>query len=365
MRRAAPWIAIVGALLVIALLGRGGDEEGEPLDPRSTSELGARGLVLLLEESGIEVDLTTEVPTATDTVVVVLRDELSDPRRDQLRRWVEGGGTAVIADPLSDLVPAIERRVGGLFEQVETGDDGRVGADADCDLPVVSKVGRIQAPGLVPYRVPAGATGCFPVGRGHAVAFLPTGDGTVVAVGGGAVLVNAYLDETDNAVLAVSLMGQTGRVAVLERSEAGTGTEDLFDLIGDGVKRGFWQLVVAFVLVALWRARRLGQPVLEPQPAEIEGSELVTAMGRLLETAGKREQAAAMLRLHLRRSLAERLGVPMDAPAAAAVDAAAALGLDRSRVERVLTARAVPSDDDLLRVATDVAALRSELIHAR
>ena len=365
MRRAAPWIAIGAALLVIALLGRGGDKEGEPLDPRSSSELGARGLVLLLEESGVEVALTTRVPTATDTVVVLLRDELSDPRREQLRQWIERGGTAVVADPLSDLVPAIERRVGGLFEELESGDDDRVGAAADCDLPIVSKVGRIQAPGLVPYRVPAGATACFPVGRGHALAFLPTGDGTVAAVGGGAVLANAYLDEADNAVLAVSLMGHTGRVAVLERSEAGTGNDDLFDLIGPGVKRGFWQLVLAFALVALWRARRLGQPVLEPQPAEIEGSELVTAMGRLLETAGKREQAAAMLRLHLRRTLAERAGVPMDAPATAAVDAAAALGLDRSRVEQVLASRSVPSDDDLLRVATDIAALRSELTHAR
>ena len=52
MRRAWPWIVLLGAIVAIGLLARGGDDTGEPLDPRSTGPLGARALVLLLEELG-------------------------------------------------------------------------------------------------------------------------------------------------------------------------------------------------------------------------------------------------------------------------------------------------------------------------
>ena len=92
-----------------------------------------------------------------------------------------------------------------------------------------------------------------------------------------------------------------------------------------GVRLALWQLVVAFVLLALWRARRLGRPVAEPQPVQLPGAELVVAVGNLLQRAKGRGQAAGLLTDDLRRSLAERLGLPPSAPADQVADAVAAV----------------------------------------
>ena len=59
------------------------------------------------------------------------------------------------------------------------------------------------------------------------------------------------------------------------------------------------QLLIAFVVFALWRGRRLGRPVAEVQPVEIAGSELVVAVGNLLQKAGRPEIAAERLRSDL------------------------------------------------------------------
>src|SRR6266581_6954843 len=72
------------------------------------------------------------------------------------------------------------------------------------------------------------------------------------------------------------------------------------------VRLAMWQLVVAFAVLVLWRARRLGRPVAEAQPVQIPGSELVVAVGNLLQRARGRGQAAGLLTDDLRRTLAER-----------------------------------------------------------
>jgi len=76
------------------------------------------------------------------------------------------------------------------------------------------------------------------------------------------------------------------------------------------VKLALVQLVLAFVVYAIFRGRRLGKPVLEPQPVQIPGSELVSAVGNLLQQTKSPDRAAAVLRFDLRRRLCERLGLP-------------------------------------------------------
>ena len=60
---------------------------------------------------------------------------------------------------------------------------------------------------------------------------------------------------------------------------------------------------------ALWKGRRLGRPVAETQPVQIAGSELVVAVGNLMQKAGRPEAAASQLRDDLRRDLTSRLGL--------------------------------------------------------
>ena len=75
------------------------------------------------------------------------------------------------------------------------------------------------------------------------------------------------------------------------------------------------QLGIAFLLYAAWRARRLGRPVTEPRPPALAGSELVAAVGTLLDRSGNPGHAADLLRADLRRFLGEHLGVPPDTDA--------------------------------------------------
>ena len=186
----------------------------------------------------------------------------------------------------------------------------------------------------------------------------------MVRLGGASVLVNRELGEADNAVLLASLLvpveGTT--VQVLQPPLPGGGDAGLTDLIAPRVRLALWQLVVAFVLLALWRARRLGRPVAEPQPVQLPGAELVVAVGNLLQRAKGRGQAAGLLTDDLRRTLAERLGLPPSTPADQVADTVAArTGIPRERVLRTLT-RSTPRDEaELVALSQAIDTVRREV----
>ena len=365
VRRALPFVALAFGVVLLGAVAANGRSEGEPLDPRSTAPLGARGLVLVLEQAGADVRLAGGRPP-DGAVALLLQDRLNEAETEALEDWVGAGGTLVVADPLSSLAPALGNDPSGLFD-VEAEDDDVL--EPDCDLAPLSTVEAIAAAGAAPYRVPDGAVGCFPVAGGSYLVARTEGSGTVVALGGAGPFVNRQLDEEDNAVLAVNLLAPGGEgsvVVVVEPSVAGGGQQGLTDLVSNRVKDGLWQLLVAFGIFALWRARRLGRPVLEPQPVQIAGSELVVAVGHLLQQGRRSEAAAAMLRSELRRSFSERLGVPLDAPAATfAAAAAARTGAAAARVEAALSPEPPADDAALVELARTVESLRNEVAHAR
>jgi hypothetical protein len=365
VRSVGPWVLLALGVVLLGLVAQSGRTEGDPLDPRSTDPLGARGLVLLLESQGADVRLAGG-PPPEGAVAVLLQDRLNQAETDDLEAWVGAGGTLVVADPLSSLAPAIGSSSRGIFDVEPDDADELVPA---CPLQAVATVGRIDAAGAAPFRVPENAVGCFPVSGGHYLVARAVGDGAIVALGGAGPFVNRHLDEADNAVLAVSLMAprRAGAMVVfVEPSVVGAGNQGLGDLVSRRVKDGLWQLLVAFAVFALWRARRLGRPIAEPQPVQIAGSELVVAVGNLLQQGKRRDSAAAMLRSELRRTLSDRLGVPLAAtPADFAAAASARTGLDPATVEAALSPVPLPTDAALVDLARAVESLRNEVAHAR
>jgi hypothetical protein len=220
------------------------------------------------------------------------------------------------------------------------------------------------------FGVPEGAGGraCFPRNDGAWLLVQPVGTGSVVRLGGASVLVNENLGKADNGVLLASLLvpAEGTTVQVLQPPLPGGGTAGLGDLIAPRVRLALWQLVVAFVLLALWRARRLGRPVAEPQPVQLSGAELVVAVGNLLQRAKGRGQAAGLLTDDLRRSLAERLGLPASAPPDQVADTVAArTGIPRERVLRTLTHRTPRDEAELVALSQAVDAIRREVIRVR
>ncbi len=353
------WLVLLGAVLLAALLVGAPGREGPPLDPASTDPLGTRALVLLLEARGATVELVSG-PTSRHDTALVLADDLDPNRRSVVRQWVDAGGVLVVADPRSELhglAPTGGARIGPV-EPVLAG---------DCPHPALRSVERVDPAGGLLYRVPDGATGCFWRGDAAFVVLRSSGEGTVAALGGAAALVNGAIGQADNAVLAAALLAPRDgtTVAFLRPPPPGEGEAGLLDLVAPDVKQAVLQLAVAFVLFALWRARRLGRPVEEELPVELAGSELVAATGNLLQQAHRRDQAAALLRRRLTAELGERLGTgPGTAPEVVAEAAARRTGMPTERLLAVLAGGPVADDAALVELAHTIEAIRQEVVHA-
>lgn len=363
-RRPGLWALVVAGALLAALAAGAPPGDGAPLDPSSTGPLGARGLVLVLEELGIDVDVSTQVPSAGQgregtTRLLVLDDRLSEAQHDDLSGWVEAGGVLVVADPGSSLH--------GLRVTGATGTPlGGASIPRDhCTVGALDGTERVDPSGGVRFAVPATATSCFGDSDEAFVVADRHGDGTVVAVGGAGALTNSALGTFDNAGLATGVLVGPGteRVVVLRGAAAGEGDKGLWDLVGRNVRDGLAQLLVAFVVVALWRARRLGRPVTEPAPVEVPGSELTVAVGNLLARAGTTQHAADLIRAGLRRDLGERFGLPRSTDAATlAVVLAERTATDPHALAAVLADAPIGDDAALLALARDAEGVRAALL---
>jgi hypothetical protein len=359
-RRLLVWGVIVAGILVAAVVGSRRADQGLPLDPDSTGPNGTKALVETLRELGARVSVSSE-PSSGGGTALLLADDLDDRRRAGLLDWVRRGGTLVVADPSSPVTrvePAGETRIGLLDAELEP----------RCALPATRDVRRVSAPGGVAFRVPAGGQGCFPRDRGAWLVAQPMGNGTVVRLGGASVLVNQQIGRADNAVLIVGLLSPAPggpEVVVLRPPPPGAGSKGLAKLIAPRVRLALVQLLVAFVLLALWRSRRLGRPVTEPTAVRIPASELVVAVGNLLQRARHRGQAATLLAGDLRRTLTERLGLPATAPPEqVASTVAARTGIDRERVLAVLQPSTPPDEAELVALGQAIDTIRTEVSSA-
>lgn len=356
-RRLAFGALLVAAVLVGAYLTAARQSQGPPLDPTSTAPDGAKALVELVG-SLATVEVLDRPPDDTVDTAVVLQDRFEREAQDSVLDWVRAGGTLVVADVDSTATPAVVGTATGAIEVTCTG-----------DVPAgLAAVRRLEVGDSLRLDTSGSGGACASFGGGALLVVESLGAGRIVALGGPDALTNRNLDEADNAVLAAALLApdRSTRSAFLRPSTlVGSGEETLVDLIDTPVRAALAQLVVAFLLAALWRARRLGRPVTETQPVPIESSELTQAVARLLGRADRPGRAAAVLRDRARRDLSGPLGLPLDAPADLVVDAIAR----RTDLTEAQARRAaidpVTSDDDLVAVAALLTQIRKDTTHGR
>jgi hypothetical protein len=360
------------AIVVVAFLGLfwlGAPSTDAPLDPRSHEPGGTSALVALLRELGASVEIDTERPGPDTDVALLMEDRLDDSARAELQDWVDAGGVLVVSDPSSPLTPQLAGLAGQLGGATGAG-GGSVEIEADvCDFDPLDEgldtVTLFGGPAL--YEVGPDDDSCFGDGDAAYVVATERGEGTVVGLGGSGILVNRSLDEQDNAPVAAALLAprEGTRVEVLDPTvpaAPGDG-ESLSDLVPDGVWRLLVQLGVAFLLYALWRSRRLGQPVDEPQPVKVAGSELVSAVGGLLERSKSPQHAADVLRAELQRDLTVHLGLPPGTPPEQLAQMVTArTGLDQARVQAALGPGPVADGDALLAVVRLIDYVRKEVL---
>ena len=360
-RRYGPLVALALAAAVFSAIAAAQPPSGLPLDPRSPDASGTKALTLILERVGAEVELLATPDDLDVDTLLILVDNLDQAGADRVEAFTRGGGTAVVLD-YSGLLGADLRPAGSV-----SGPLLQPALSGGCDVPALADVERIR-PGSAPlFVIPKGATGCFGADNTAWLIIRDAGAGTLVTTGGPSFVANALIGEQDNAVLAAALLAPTPgtRVGILEPSFAppgGAGTRSLGDLIPDRVVGVGLQLLVAFLVVVAWRARRHGKPVGEPQPVQLAGSEIVVATGNLFQRTGATERAVELLRSDLRRSLAHQLGLPLDLPPEdVAAIAAQRTGVAAADVVGVLSDTVPPGEAGLVEFAQLAESVRTAI----
>ena len=345
--RAARGPVVVAALVLLAALlvalATGGSSS-RPLDPSSAAPGGGRAVAELLRDQGVQVERVSTSAAAADatrqaTVLVVDPDLLADGQVETLRST---GADLVV---LSTAAP--QRWVPGTV--ASAADPGL--RPPGCALPAARRAGTADA-GVLGYDVDgtALATGarCYSRDGRPSVVQGVVGGQLVTLVGTGYGFTNDRLGQDGNAALALGLLGGHERLVWYLPSPSDLPTQaqkSFYELVPHGVWWGLGQLAVAVLVLALWRARRLGPVVTEPLPVVVRAAETVEGRGRLYRRAGARDRAADALRAGVLARLGPALGLPRRAGPGVVV-ASVATRSSRSPAEaQSLLYGAAPADD--------------------
>jgi hypothetical protein len=303
---AGVWRAVRAPLTIVALLLLGSmitvlvsAGSGGALDPRSAEESGSMAVANLLEAEGVRVEIAGTADEARDllgtgsTLLVTHPDRI---RAEVLRGLRDRTEELVLLAPSAGTLAAVTGKL------TTAGPVEPKTAPPDCALEAAISAGPLALGGST-YRSSAEAGDveiCYPRGGAGPLAGVTNGNRGLIVLGDSTPLTNAALAEAGNAALALNLLGQRPALvwylpsagdAALRHGEA-----SIYDLIPDGWTFGVVQAGVAVVLLALWRARRLGPVVTEPLPVVVRAAETVEGRARLYRRAGAAEHAARALR---------------------------------------------------------------------
>ncbi|MCD2195020.1 DUF4350 domain-containing protein [Actinomycetospora endophytica] len=352
---------VIGALVLLAavvLTVVGTRADRGLLDPDSVDPAGGAALVALLRDQGVRVDVADrpDALAAADpgtTVLVATPDRLRRADLDTLAR--SGARMVLVAPgsrPLEALAPGV--RAGAPPPALLTTES----PDPSCPVPAAVAAGRIDTDGDV-YEVTPPAVGCYPQGGTAALAV----SGRTTVVGSATPFRNDALDHAGNAALTMRLLGAGPRVLwyvppVLPDDTAGP--TPLVRLVPPGWVWGGATLLLAALVTALWRGRRLGPLVAERLPVRVPAAETTRGRAGLYRRLGARARAAEVLRDDARRRLAARVGLSAHTPAEALTAAvvAAAPGYDPAAVADLLYGAAPPDDRALVVLAGALDELR-------
>ncbi len=258
-------LVVLGLLTALAAAPNRGS-----LDPRAADRFGSRAVAELLRAEGVDVELVqtradaSERATGGSTLLVAKPDLLGQSQLDALTRTTaDAGADVVLIAPGKDALAA-------FAPELDSAGEGRATArEPRCGLPAAVAAGAAEVGDRLYLARPqtgatAGAaeiTACYPVDEASALIQLRSGGRTVTVLGGTDPLTNVRLAEQGNAALAMRLLGAHPRLVWYLPSLTDVPPEDqrsFVDLVPDGWWWGAAQLVAGVLLIAVWRARRLG-----------------------------------------------------------------------------------------------------------
>ena len=348
------WVVLMlVVLMAVAALGAylTAPRPGGLMDPKSTDPDGARALVMLLGDGGVEVVVANTVADVVQaarpgTLILVARSQyITDSTL--LDRLADAPGDLLLVEPTARTREAL--MPGVRMSLVSPAFD----SDPNCTLREANRAGRVRFGPSDAYEANGGrtVTSCY---DGVLIRYRENGR-TVTAVGSTDFMTNGGLLQAGNAALAMNLAGDRPRLIwyAPRRIEGETSSPaSLSDLIPENVTWIVWQLCLVVLLVAVWKGRRSGPLVSEPLPVVVRASETVEGRGRLYRSRRARDRAAAALRTATVQRLLPRLGLGPGAPAPAVVATVARRsGIDAGFVSHQLFGPPPATDDDLLQLA--------------
>lgn len=253
------------------------------------------------------------------------------------------------------------------------------------------------------------ASGCYPIDGHPTFAYARDGSADVAALGSAAFFENDELASAGNAALALRLFGAHRKLVWFAPSftpdpslnncsgytcdsgqstpQPGTtttippgagsggggsggggssaGRPTLTSLMPSWIWWALLQLLVALLLVAYWRGRRLGAVVTEQLPVTVRAAETVEGHARLYHRANAHGRAAELLRRATASRLAGYFGVPAARahadPSLLVAPVAARLNLTEPAVAKLLTGGAPESEAELVLLADHLDQLEQEV----
>lgn len=371
---------VVAAALAGLLLAR--PPASGDLDPTNPAPQGARALAQVLRDRGVDVrlrtrfdDLRADVDARTgDVTVLVARPErMSGARVQDLAALAAAARTDLVLvgagnDVLADL---------GLPLGAAPVDPPDV-VEPACGSATPARAGSAVLGGLGYTRARLGVqdevaavTACYPLRGGsqpaHGLVELVYRDGRrTTLLGSGAALSNDRLADAGDASLALGLLGRRDTLVwwTPDPLDGGEVAEQpgLLDLLPDGVRFAFVQLLVVLAVVVLWRGRRFGRLVPERLPVVVRAVETTHGRAQLYRKVRARGRAAQVLRAATVRRLAVRLGLARTASVPDVVAAAAAAtGRPSADVDALLVGPDPADDPSLVLLARHLHALETEV----
>jgi hypothetical protein len=353
-------LVLIGLALVTILAAIGTTPNSVPLDPRNAAPDGARAVAALLADRGVSVTIATTLPqldSATDATIIVA-DPLELSSR-ALRTIDHSNATVLLLDPQQLTLSAL-----GVPATVDAESAGTT-IDPSCSLAAAVTAGSARISGDL-YAVHGTATACY-LQQGDAALLESTraNGATTIVLGSASTLTNAHLAAQGDAALALGLLDTQIVQWVPGGLRAGAPPKSRSGLLNLLPSRLLWatlQLFIALVVLALWRARRLGRPVVEPLPVVVRAAETVEGRARLMHAARARGAAARSLRdaAVRRMSRALRLGADDD-PASVVALVAERTRKPAAEIQAMLYGDEPQDDTSLVRLAQDLPRLETAI----
>ena len=367
-------VVVVGVLLAVALgltlLERGGHANTDDLDPANPGFTGAQAMAHVLTAHGVTVtvvrsqrELLDTTVDGTSTVVVTQTIRLSRRTARTALTHSAVAASLVLLDPDPEVTKGMGLPVSShLTDLTSPGASCRSSlVGTDFRLALADRAYKATANG-------SGATTCFPDKKdgGGALVSLPGAAGRppVILLGDDTLISNGAALDSDNAAIALHLLGQTRHLIWYIPSLADiTPSESTSRSTAPSwFKPGLALATSAFLFLSLWRGRRLGRLVTEPLPVIVRAIETTESRGRMYRKARDRTRALTVMRLATRKRLTAYLGLSSWSSVSSVAAAAASVsGRSYKEVLELLSSSAVNDDSSLLRLANTLTALEKEV----